>query len=183
MGEAKRRRETGERISWCRTCTLCCTVPEILSLGKPMYKPCVHLAGQGCGIFGRPERPQVCTAFRCAYLAAREDNTPDRHAIPHPLEAGAYFVRDPAEKLFVLFVDPAQPEIWKKTAIVDYLRARLARGFSLEIIDRGRRMMVASPALFEQVLKLDYVEYAEREGRPLDFPSFEAFGRSSAPAA
>jgi hypothetical protein len=176
MGEAKRRREAGERISWCRSCTLCCTIPEIISLDKPMYKPCAHLAGQGCGIFGRPERPAVCLSFRCAYLSAREDNAADRNAIPHPVDAGAYFVRDPMEKLFVVFVDPARPEEWKKSAIVDYLRPWLARGFSVEIIDRGRRMTIASPALFEQVLKLDYVAYADREGRPRDFPGYEEFG-------
>jgi hypothetical protein len=175
MGEAKRRREAGERISWCRACTLCCTVPEILSLNKPMYKRCAHLAGQGCGIFGKSERPAVCISFRCAYLAAREDNSADRHAIPHPLEAGAYFVRDPAEKVFVVFVDPARPEIWKKSAIVDYLRPWFARGFAVEVIDRGRRMMINSAALFEQVLKLDYVAYADNEGRPRDFQSYEEY--------
>jgi len=175
MGQAKRRREAGERISWCRTCTLCCTVPEILSLDKPMYKPCTHLAGQGCGIFGKPERPAVCASFRCAYLAAREDNAPDRHAIPHPQDAGAYFARDPAEKLFVVFVDPARPEAWKESGIADYLRPWLARGFAVEVIDRGRRMTISSPALFEEVLKLDYVAYADGEGRPLDFPSYREF--------
>ncbi len=181
MGEAKRRRETGERISWCRSCTLCCTIPEILGLDKPMYKPCIHLAGQGCGIFGRRERPQVCAAFRCAYLAAREDSAGDRHTIPHPLEAGAYFVRDPVQKQFVVFVDPAQPEVWKKSGLVDYLRVRLARGFAVEIIDRGRRMMIQSAALFEEVLKLDYVVYADREGRPLDFESYAEFGAAPHP--
>lgn len=182
MGEAKRRREMGGRLSWCRSCTLCCSIPDILSLDKPMYKPCTHLAGEGCAIFGRPERPQVCTSFRCAYLAAREDNAADRHAIPHPMEVGAYFVRDPGRKLFVVFIDPLRPEVWKRTAVADYLRERLARGFALEIIDRGRRMTVASPALFEEVLKRDYVEYADGQGRPLDFPSFVAFGAGQ-PAA
>ena len=38
MGQAKRRREAGERVSWCRTCTLCCVLPEIVALGKPMYR-------------------------------------------------------------------------------------------------------------------------------------------------
>lgn len=176
MGEARRRREAGERISWCRSCTLCCTVPEIRSLDKPMYRRCGHLAGQGCGIFGLPERPDVCGAFRCAYLASREDNMPDRNAVPHPEDAGAYFVRDPVERLFVVFVDPAKPEAWKKSAIPDFLRPWLARGFSVEIIDRGRRMLIASPALFEEVLKMDYVAYADSEGRSRDFPSFEEFG-------
>ncbi len=174
MGEAKRKRVAGDRVSWCRDCTLCCTIPEILSLEKPMYRPCGHLAGDGCGIFGQPQRPAVCLSFRCAYLAAREDNSADRHVIPHPQDAGAYLAVDPAARLLALFVDPRRPEEWKASGLPDYLRRGLAHGFSVEIIDRGRRMVVKSPPLFEQVLKLDYVAYADREGRPRDFPSYES---------
>ena len=66
MGQAKRRREAGERVSWCRSCTLCCVLPEIVALDKPMYRACSHLAGKGCGIFGQPARPATCVAYACA---------------------------------------------------------------------------------------------------------------------
>ncbi|MGH6925678.1 MAG: hypothetical protein ACRED5_18270 [Propylenella sp.] len=172
MGEAKRRKTTGERVSWCRTCTLCCTLPEIGPLDKPMYRPCRHIAGQGCGIFGKPERPAACIAYECAYLTARRTDAPDRNRIPHPLEAGAYFHRDPAENVYVVFVDPARPEVWKRSAIVDYLRPRVKAGASLLILDRGRRMVISSATLFEEVLQRDYVAFADAEGRPLDFPEY-----------
>lgn len=175
MGEAKRRRDGGERVSWCRTCTLCCVLPDIESLGKPMYRACAHIENRGCGIFGRPERPAACIAYECAYLSARLAGSPDRHRIPHPLEAGAYFHRDPVERLYVLFVDPARPEHWKRTAVASYLAGRVREGFELLILDRGRRMAITSPFLFDRVLERDYVEWAAREGRPLDIGSFSDF--------
>jgi hypothetical protein len=172
MGQAKRKKASGERISWCRTCTLCCTLPEIATLDKPMYRPCRHIADQGCGIFGMAERPAACTAYECAYLSARLNEAPDRNLIPHPLDAGAYFHRDPIERAYVLFVDPAWPEAWKRSAVVNYLRARIRSGFTLIIFDRGRRMTITSPFLFEEILKMDYVAFADAEGAPLDIPSY-----------
>lgn len=171
MGESKRRQSAGAPVSWCRSCTYCCTLPDIGALAKPMYRRCAHAAA-GCTVFGRPERPQACIAYECAYLTARRLDSPDRNRIPHPLDAGAYFHRDPVEKVFVLFVDPDRPERWKASPIVDYLRPYLGSGFTLLVIDRGRRMAIGSPALFEEVLRKDYVAFADREGRPLDDPSF-----------
>ena len=178
MGEAKRKRNAGERVSWCRTCTYCCTLPDIATLDKPMYRPCRHIANQGCGIFGRPERPAACTAYQCAYLSARLAGSEERNRIPHPLEAGAYFHRDPKENAFVLFVDPARPEVWKTSAIVDYLRPFIAAGYALVIFDRGRRMAITTPLLFEEILKRDYVAFADAEGRALDIPSYREEARA-----
>lgn len=172
MGQAKRRREAGERISWCRTCTLCCVLPKIAALDKPMYRPCRHIADQGCGIFERPERPAACGAYACAYLAARLANSADRNRIPHPLEAGAYFHRDPAERAVVLFVDPARPELWKRSAIPGLIRPALEAGETLVIFDRGRQLTITSPAILDAVLQRDFVRFAEGEGRPLDVDSF-----------
>ena len=172
MGQAKRRKILGERVSHCRTCTLCCTLPDILALSKPMYRPCRHIENAGCGIFGAPERPATCLAYECAYLQARKGDGPDRNRIPHPLEAGAYFHRDPVERAFVLFVDPAKPEVWKRSGLVDILRPAMRAGFTLVVLDRGRRMTITSPALFEEVLKMDYVAFADAQGQPLDVPEF-----------
>jgi hypothetical protein len=40
------------------------------------------------------------------------------------------------------------------------------------VIDRGRRMVISSPFLFEEILKRDYVAFAQAQGKPLDIPSF-----------
>lgn len=175
MGEARRRKEAGDRVSWCRTCTLCCTLPEIRALEKPNYRPCRHIENQGCGIFGRPERPSVCSAFQCAYLNARLTDAESQNRIPHPLDAGAYFNVDPADRLIVLFVDPSRPHLWKTSAIVDYLRPLVGRGFALEVIDRGRRMRIEAPALFEATLRRDYVAYADGQGWARDLPTYEEY--------
>ncbi|NBN65994.1 hypothetical protein [Pannonibacter tanglangensis] len=172
MGQAKRKKEAGSRVSWCRTCTYCCDLPEIGPLDKPMYRPCHHIKDGGCGIFGAPERPAACLAYHCAYLSARVTNAPDRNRIPHPLDAGAYFHRDPIERVYVLFVDPARPQTWKASDIVPYLRERIGQGFEVLIFDRGRRMVVTSLPLFEAILARDIVAFADSEGRPHDIESW-----------
>jgi len=52
-------------------CGACCTAPSITSpipgmpQGKPAGERCVQLDGQErCRLFGRPERPAVCTSLR-----------------------------------------------------------------------------------------------------------------------
>jgi hypothetical protein len=172
MGQAKRRREAGERISWCRTCTLCCVLPEIMALDKPMYRPCGHIANKGCALFSQPDRPKPCIAYSCAYLTAKTLETADRHSIPHPLEAGAYFHRDRDQKAIVLFVDPAKPEFWKRSAIPDLLRPLIVAGETLVIFDRGRQMTISSVQIFDHVLSFDVVDFADIEGKPLDFEGF-----------
>lgn len=172
MGQAKRRREAGERVSFCRTCTYCCTLPEILALDKPAYRPCRHIADGGCSIFGQPERPGACLAYSCAYLTARLADSPDRNKIPHPLDCGAYFHRDPVEKVIFLFVDPARPQSWKASAVVDILKAEIAAGVTVFITDRGRQMVVRDAFIFSEVLARDFVAIADADGRPLDVPSF-----------
>lgn len=51
-------------------CGACCIAPSISSPipgmpnGKPAGERCVHLSVEWlCGLFGKPERPAVCSAF------------------------------------------------------------------------------------------------------------------------
>ncbi|QCI66683.1 hypothetical protein [Phreatobacter stygius] len=176
MGQAKRRKQAGERVSFCRTCTYCCTLPEILALDKPAYRPCRHIANGGCSIFGKPERPGACLAYSCAYLTARVTDSPDRNKIPHPLDCGAYFHRDPVEKVIFLFVDPARPHLWKASAVADLLKAEVAAGVTLFITDRGRQMVVRDAYILGEVLTRDFVAIADAQDRPLDVPSFRQAG-------
>jgi len=175
MGEARRRKASGEPVSWCRTCTLCCVLPEILSLDKPMYKPCRHIARSRCGIYGQPERPDACSAYACAYLQARMNGGSGRNRIPHPLEAGAYFHIDQQENAVVMFVDPAKAERWKTTQIAEILRTLMARGLHLVILDRGRRMVVKSEFVYDEILKRDMIAFADAEGRPKDIAEYDIY--------
>ena len=52
-------------------CAACCIAPSISSAipgmpnGKPAGVPCVQLTAElRCAIFGRPERPAVCSSLR-----------------------------------------------------------------------------------------------------------------------
>ena len=172
MGQAKRRKESGERISYCRTCTYCCTLPEILALDKPAYHACRHIENGGCSIYGRPERPAACAAYACAYLSARLADGPERNRIPHPLDCGAYFHRDPLEKVIFLFVDPKRPLLWKASMLAEFLKLQVSSGFALFITDRGRQMVIRDVFTFGEVLARDFVAVADGEKRPLDVPSF-----------
>lgn len=49
----------------CRKCGACCIALSVSSLGKPAGVRCGHLTRDGlCALWGRPERPQVCSAYR-----------------------------------------------------------------------------------------------------------------------
>lgn len=172
MGQAKRRKEAGDRVSFCRTCTSCCSLPTIEALDKPAYRPCRHIRDNGCSIFGQPERPGACSAYACAYLSARLSDSPDRNRIPHPLDCGAYFHRDPVEKVIFVFIDPKRPMLWKASPLPELLRQQFSAGFVLFITDRGRQMVVRDAATFGEVIARDFVAIAASEGRPLDIPSF-----------
>lgn len=178
MGQAKRKREAGARISWCRTCTYCCVLPQIMALEKPMYRACAHIRDQGCGLFGDARRPAACISYNCAYLSARLSVSPQRNRIPHPLEAGAYFHRDPMEKAVVLFIDPDRPESWKASAIPELMRNVLHEGETLVIFDRGHQMTVTRLEQFEAILARDFVALVEAEGRKPDFPEFREWKRA-----
>lgn len=178
MGQARRRQAAGGRADPCRSCTLCCSLPRIEALDKPAYHACRHIVGGGCSIFGDPGRPDACGAYRCAYLSATLARHPDRHLIPHPPACGAYGHRDPVEPVFLIFVDPDQPERWKSTPFASYCRSRLARGESLFITDRGRQMVIRDTATFDLLLARDLVALAEADGRPLDIESFSTRGQA-----
>ncbi len=187
MGAAKQRKLAGARISYCRSCTLCCTLPTIEALNKPAYQPCCHLKDSGCALFGHEARPQTCIAYTCAYLSKRLGETialEGTHDVPHPSDCGAYFHihtthNQTHEKTIFVFVDPAKPERWKQSRLIDIFRLALTQGISLFITDRGRTMLIKQPHIFEGVLTQDMVDYADREGHPRDIPSYDPATLSS----
>ena len=63
-------------------CAACCIAPSISSpipgmpQGKPAGVPCVQLDDQlRCRLFGRPERPTVCTSLTPSATMCGEDAT------------------------------------------------------------------------------------------------------------
>ena len=75
----------------CGTCRVCCSVPDIPEINKPLDEPCPKLEPDlrkpGCSIYGT--RPEVCRDFRCAWLSGLGEarDRPDRSGVLwQPLE-------------------------------------------------------------------------------------------------
>jgi len=63
----------------CGPCSLCCTVLRVDELHKLGGVSCVHQRAEGgCSI--HPQRPGICRAYRCLWLAGglTEEDRPDR---------------------------------------------------------------------------------------------------------
>jgi len=169
MGQAKQKKLNGAKVTWCRNCTLCCELPEILELEKASYKRCgSSCASSGCSIY--EERPAVCRTFECRFVSARLNDAPDRHAIPHPSDCGAYFFEVKGEKRFVVFVDPRKPEKWKESSLVLYLESYRSFGFEITIFDRGYKFDVAR--VWDDFLQGDWVKVAQAHGEKMHDLSF-----------
>lgn len=54
----------------CHQCGVCCTAISIstpipgMPKGKPAGIPCIHLSGGLCKLFGKSERPSICSSFQ-----------------------------------------------------------------------------------------------------------------------
>jgi len=53
----------------CGDCTACCFVAEVKEgiVKKPACQTCPFMQN-GCKLYGKPERPQVCQDFQCSWL-------------------------------------------------------------------------------------------------------------------
>ena len=74
----------------CNDCGVCCEVPEIPELGKPMHELCKFCVARRCSIYSK--RPEVCKEFICLW-----------RRFPNILE----FMR-PKTSGIMLYVDQAQ---------------------------------------------------------------------------
>ncbi|QIZ78254.1 YkgJ family cysteine cluster protein [Ferrimonas lipolytica] len=56
-------------------CGACCIAPSISSLNKPAGERCKYLNTDNlCSIFGKPERPQVCSDFKaCDWICGNNN--------------------------------------------------------------------------------------------------------------
>jgi hypothetical protein len=92
----------------CGTCTLCCKVYDVPSLGKPMGQWCSHcLPGRGCGI--HETRPQHCRSFHCLWMTESwlgPEWKPERSKI--------VLTMDPVNRFLLAQVDPGAPQAWRK---------------------------------------------------------------------
>lgn len=105
--------QTGERA--CRTCTLCCRLPDIDVLAKPANVWCRHCTpGVGCSAYA--SRPETCRAFTCSWLT-------DLRLAPEwdPL-VSRMMVYQQGPQTTVL-VDPDHPPLWQRAPYKAQLEA------------------------------------------------------------
>lgn len=90
----------------CRTCTLCCRLPDIDALEKPANAWCRHcVAERGCTIYAA--RPKLCRDFLCAWMTK-----PDLEPEWDPLVAHMMVYQQGPQT--TVLVDPDHPAIWQQ---------------------------------------------------------------------
>lgn len=143
--------EIGERK--CGTCTECCTVIAVDSIGKKEHEKCEH-QGAGCRIYD--ERPKECADFRCPWLEGAGDFSarPDR--------VGALLLPgrgDRSKDSVRVFSSREEP--WKRSKHVrKMIDWAIHSGGAAYISTPGKRRVIsANPDLAEEALRIPGVKH------------------------
>jgi hypothetical protein len=132
----------------CGTCTLCCKLMGIRELDKPRGVWCAHCSPKsGCDIY--PERPGECRDFVCAWLG--DEGLGDEWK---PDKSRMVLVPDQQNNRYVVYVDPAMPDIWKRAPYYDMLMRLMHTGLPLNrlvFIDVGGRVGMMLPDRLEDL--------------------------------
>lgn len=126
----------------CEGCGLCCMVPEVHALGKPLGVWCRHCTTRKrCDIYDT--RPEECRDFNCGYLtlaALGEEWKPSKCKIILTAENDG--------KRVLALVDPARPDAWRREPFYGQLKewAEAAIPHGGQVVVRiGRRAIVVLP--------------------------------------
>ena len=115
----------------CGSCAMCCKLPAIPELQKPLGVWCQHVArGKGCSIYG--DRPASCRSFYCLWMQDRAlgpEWKPDRAKFMLYLQANSTNLQ--------VSVDQNFPNAWMK----EPYRAQFMR-WAREGAERGRFVFV-----------------------------------------
>lgn len=102
----------------CRSCTLCCDLPDIDELAKPANTLCRHcVRDQGCMAYEL--RPATCRDFLCAWMSDGNLGSEWDPTVCHMM------VYSQGPQLTVL-VDPRHPDAWRQEPYFDQLKRRAA---------------------------------------------------------
>ncbi len=110
---------------------LCCKLPAITAVNKPMGVWCSHARpGAGCGI--HDNRPDECRAFHCGWLldaSLGPEWKPDR---------AKFYINHQADGNVDIMVDPGAPRAWREEHYYRTIKIYAAR-----LRERGKNMFVA----------------------------------------
>jgi uncharacterized protein len=111
----------------CGTCSLCCKLPYVRELNKPIDTWCPHArpGHGGCAIY--PERPPRCRDFICGWFASTQLGEEWFPAcckmVLSPLRCKTTFSPRPVTRVGTLVtVDPAFPGAWRREPYYSQLR-------------------------------------------------------------
>lgn len=123
---------------------MCCKLPGVESMSKPMHQWCDQCAiGKGCRIY--ETRPQDCRNFVCLWLSNEsmpEELRPDRSRV--------IFYEPPVQPLpdttidLMVLEDPQEPGRWKRGAIAKAIDYLLSQKLRLCVSDGTRHFLVTA---------------------------------------
>jgi hypothetical protein len=111
----------------CGTCSLCCKVYNVPSIGHVAGKWCRHCKpGKGCTI--HDALPEQCALFNCAWRI--EPSIPD---VWKPDQAKMVLTVSPFTGFIHVQVDPSTPTAWRRQPYYDQLRLWARNNLEKEI--------------------------------------------------
>ena len=147
----------------CGACSLCCKLTYVVELNKPIDTWCPHCkpGHGGCTIY--QDRPASCQRFICGWLFDA-----DGHKIGDewfPARCKMIIARSP-DKGFLIIVDPALPNAWRREPYYGQLLALAQQNFVKIRIGRRFIRLNADGSELEW-----WRSQAHIEGRPEDVPA------------
>jgi hypothetical protein len=142
----------------CGSCSLCCKLPYVPELNKPIDTWCPHCrpGHGGCTIYA--SRPSHCEQFTCLWLDGRADD----HWFPARCKM---VLTRKTENQLIVTVDPSFPNAWRQEPYYATLRAYAKRGIFVGVrigrrcislgADGSENEVVQSQALIEGRLEDD----------------------------
>jgi len=154
---------------------MCCKLPEIPELNKPLDLWCRNAKpGRGCGIY--VDRPETCRAFACEWLtdlSLPESWKPDRSRFFVSRSGGWYIIQ----------VDPGAPLAWKQPQFYPGIKtaaAKFAENGVFVLVRCGLKKFVIFPDRDEDVSHVADIRHLRVE--TLDGPNGLEFAVRVAPA-
>ena len=101
----------------CEGCGLCCMVPEVHEIEKPLGTWCQHCSTRKrCDIY--ETRPQECRDFHCGYLTL-----PSIGEAWKPSKSKIILTAENDGNRVLALVDPGRPDAWRKEPFYSQLKA------------------------------------------------------------
>jgi hypothetical protein len=140
----------------CGICSLCCKLPYMAELDKPIDTWCRHCrpGKGGCSIY--PQRPSSCRDFECLWRI--DEQFGDEWC---PARSKMLLAVKPADGRVVVTVDPAFPTAWRREPYYSWFRASAKRDGPV-VIRIGLRIIALAADGSETTIHRSQAQIEER---------------------